>query len=237
MLQLVGTIGSVTIDRNGFARQKVQSRPATAARTLENNNEFGNAASAGKRVRDSFRSVLGSIPMRGLAGSLTKLMRAIVSLDTTAARGSRKVLKANIGKLLGFGFNPGSSLSSNLFAAFDVNVTVPTAVTINFASIDPLTDLSAPQGATHVGIVAAAMVADFVAGTSREGVLGATIAPFPLNGGPVANASITLDLVTAATATESMIVALGVVYFQEVNGDLYPLTNGANAALEIVYSA
>ncbi len=233
-IQLTGTIGNVTIDKNGNARLKQQSRPVTSPRTAENNAEFGTAGRAGKLVRDAMRRVLSLVPSGTSTGRLTAALRAIIGFDTTNGRGLRQVLKANIGALLGFQFNDGASLASNLYAARTVGTDAQGVVTVGFASIDPMTDVSAPQGATHVGVMGAAVAIDFVAGTVREATETTTIVPMALNGGPVANQQLVLDLGGAVTGTESLIVTLGVVYYQEVNGQLYPLANGSYAALDVV---
>ena len=240
ILGLRGTVGGLVFSANGNVSQKPASRPITAARTLENNAEFGLAGSAGKLIRDAFRSISGSVRGKYLAGRLASVMNQIIKKDAVNPRGQREVLKANIGLLAGFNFSD-ASLSSVFYAPFTAayNTGAGAAVdtvTIAGLSVTPANDLSAPQGATHYAVVAAAVQIDFATG---EVVLSdqTQMTPLPIDGTTDAIGDIDMAFAAAPGAGDTTIVAVGLLYYQEVNGSYYALNNGASNALSIVYAA
>jgi hypothetical protein len=234
ILGIRGTVGGLTFRRDGSVSQAPAKRQITAPRSLENGREFGTAATAGKLLRDGLRAAISNIPAKGLAGRMTQVMRRIVGEDATSVRGARKVLKANIGQLMGFELNLTAALSSVFYATYSVTVIDGAGQsTISIPSINPLTDLAAPQGATHFAVVADGVVADFEAGTSEPASM--TLQPAAsLTGGVLVDQDIAVAFAKPPAPNESVVMALGVVFYQEINDELYPLANGAYAPLAIV---
>ena len=234
IFQFQGTVGQVTVDRNGRVRQKAAPRPVTSPRVLENGAEFGAAATAGKLLRDAFRSATNAVKST-LTGEVTAKMRQIIGLDAVNDRGIRQVLKANIGQLLGFNFTA-SSLASSFYAAYTASFGVganANKMTVDIPSITPTQDLAVPQGATHFQIVAASAAFDFAGNISTVAVPTVT-APVAISAAALVNQDQVLTYAVAPAVGDTVITVLGVNYFQEVNGDLYPLNNGAYNALTIV---
>lgn len=90
--------------------------------------------------------------------------------------------------------------------------------------------IAAPGGATHFKIISAGAEVDFenevfVADTKSTAVL-----PWD------ANATAVINLANAVTAnsTHPLFLALGIEFYQQVNGQMYPLKNGAFNALALV---
>ena len=171
VLGITGTVGGMTFDRNGVVRKvrpsnkdQFESAPSLA-RTRENAGEFGRVARAGKLLRQALRKQLQGVADRLSVGRLTKEMRRIEGLDTTATRGQRRVLKADAGELLGFNFNAGAPLTTVFFAEYAVKLTgkaltgktltgkalTGKALTLTLPGLVPTTDLAAPAGATDYG--------------------------------------------------------------------------------------
>jgi hypothetical protein len=233
ILGIRGTVGGLTFRSDGSISQKPGKRTITAVRTLESGREFGTAASAGKLLRDGLRATIANIPGR-LAGRVMRVMRRIVGEDATNVRGARQVLKANIGQLLGFELNPTAALASVFYAPYAVTpVDGAGQSTISIPSINPLTNLAAPQGATHFAVVADGVLADFEAGTSRPAAT--TLQPAAsLTGGVLVDQDIAVAFAKPPAPNESVVMALGVVFYQQINDELYPLANGAYSPLAIV---
>lgn len=89
--------------------------------------------------------------------------------------------------------------------------------------------IAAPRGTTHFKIISGAAEIDFegetyVVATSETAIL-------PWN----ATAKAVINQVNAVTAnsTHPLFLALGVEFYQEINGEMYPLKNGAFNPLSI----
>lgn len=99
----------------------------------------------------------------------------------------------------------------------------------NLASFIPANMIAAPRGTTHFKIISGAAEIDFegetyVVATSETAIL-------PWN----ATAKAVINQVNAVTAnsTHPLFLALGVEFYQEINGEMYPLKNGAFNPLSI----
>lgn len=231
ILGLRGTVGGLTFRSDGSVSQKAASRAVTAKRTQENNAEFGTAATAGKLVRGAFRALMHAVKSRDVVGRLSQTMSRIVKLDATADRGLRQVLKDNIGTLVGFDFSA-TSLSQAFFAPFSAAV-AGKDYTVTIPSLTPVQDLNAPQGATHFQVLVGAAAVDFATGKAQVAA-GAGLAPQAINAVTQADVTTTLTFETEPAATDTVIGVVGVAYFQEVNGALYPLTDASANALGVV---
>lgn len=242
LLGIKGTVGGMTFDKNGVVRKAAQSNKAhfdgadSMARTRENAVEFGRAATAGKLLRQALRKQIQGTGDKVMISRLTRTMRTIESLDTVNPRGLRRVLKAHANLLVGFNFNTEAPLSTVFFAGFTVVVSAVGVVTLTLPTILPFSDLAAPTGATHYSLEMGLVVLDFDANISRVLVPTGIPAPAPINGQVVANIALTATLGAAPTATEVVVVVLGVNFFQQINAQLYPLNNGATNPLGVVYA-
>jgi hypothetical protein len=172
VLGITGTIGNITIDKNGSVRQKVGSNKAafqgkaSMVRVRENASEFGAAGSAGKLIREALRSQIQNAKDSLATSRLTKVLTSVIKLDTTGDRGMRQVIADNCAELLGFSFNAGAGLGQSLFSPFSI-AAAGAGVTLTIPSLDPLLDVAAPTGATHFEVVFGAVSVDFVAKTYK----------------------------------------------------------------------
>lgn len=242
LISFSGSVGNVTIDKKGNVRQKPQSNKskfdsaASMVRTRENASEFGLAASAGKMLRESLRVQLSSASDSLLTGRITKAMRAIIGLDTTQPRGSRRPLAANGGVLSGLNFNIGASLGQSLQAPFSI-AAQGAGVTLSIPGLDPRIDVNAPQGATHYRILYAAVALDFAAMTYRIATVASPLGIQSLSAPAQVNITQVASFATATTADELVIAVVGMDYYQRLNGLDYPLNNNVTNPLAVVYTS
>lgn len=240
IIPLKGTIGNITFykSKDGFmAREKgsldanrIANDPAFQ-RTRENGAEFGRAGKGGKMLRNALRSLLLNISDSRMIARLTKEMMKVVKADPTNPRGHRNVVDGDVNLLKGFEFNSNSKLGTTLFAPFTHSINrVSGELTVNIPSFIPSNMIAAPTGTTHFKITSAGAEIDFGNGVHVTDFQ--STAQLPWN----STATALANLVNAVTAnsTHSLFLLLGIEYYQEVNGTLYPLKNGAFNALVIV---
>lgn len=161
ILKLKGTIGGISFykSKDGYlAREKGGvdasriANDAEFARTRENGTEFANAASAGKLLRDTVRTLGKDASDGRVTSRLTQVMAQIKNLDTESARGERNVavgIQTDEGKALleGFNFNINAILGAVLYAAYQTDAATGE---ISVASFTPKNDIAIPDGATHI---------------------------------------------------------------------------------------
>lgn len=240
ILGLQGTVGGLVFRKDGSVAQKPASNKAAftssanLARTRENANEFGAAASAAKLVRDSLRVAIQAASDKRMVSRLTKAMRAILALDTTNIRGQRQVLKANLASLLGFNFNLGAGIGQNLFFQYTITGS-GSDVTLSIPHLDPNTDISAPVGATHYELVLGASSVDFLSKTYKQAAIAQPLGIVPLTSTAQTNVSQVATLPVAPAADDLVVAVLGVNYYQQLNGKYYPLNNNASNPLAVEY--
>ena len=78
--------GHLVKTKSGVSADRIANDPAFA-RTRENGTEFANAATAGKLLRDSVRSIVQVAADNRITSRLTQVMSQIKNMDTTSARG------------------------------------------------------------------------------------------------------------------------------------------------------
>jgi hypothetical protein len=240
IIPLKGTIGNITFykSKDGFlAREKgsidanrIANDPAFQ-RTRENGAEFGRAGIAGKALRDALRSILQNTSDSRMISRLTREMMKVVQADSVNERGMRNVIDGEATLLEGFEFNANSKLRTTLYAPFTASVDrVTGSLSVNIPAFVPGNMVAAPSGATHFRIVSAGAEIDFENGTHV--VQFNNTAELPWNSAATA----VIDLANAVTAnsTHPLFLVLGIEFYQQVNGAMYTLKNGAFNSLSIV---
>ena len=102
-------------------------------------------------------------------------------------------------------------------------------IKVDMASFVPANMIAAPSGTTHFKIISGGAEVDFEAETFV--VTTSETAILPWDATPTAVISQT-NAVTA-NSTKPLFLALGVEFYQEINGQMYPLKNGAFNPLSI----
>ena len=240
IIKLKGTIGDITFyktqdghlarEKGGIDASRIKNDPAFQ-RTRENGSEFGRAGKAGKILRTSLRALLINTADGRMVSRLTQKMVEVIQADVTSVRGLRNVIDGEAELLAGFEFNIRGKLGTSLFAPFVGAIDRVTGeITVDLASFIPTIMIAAPSGTTHFKIISAGAEIDFETETFVEAHSETAILPWD------AVATVAINQVNAVTpaSTKPLFLALGVEFYQEVNGQMYPLKNGAYNPLALV---
>ncbi|MBS0646492.1 MAG: hypothetical protein JSR97_07875 [Verrucomicrobia bacterium] len=240
IIKLDGTIGGITFykskdgylarEKGGVSADKIANDPAFQ-RTRENGAEFGRAGKAGKVLRTSLRALLQNASDSRMVSRLTTEMLKVVQADTTNTRGQRNVIDGEAELLQGFEFNINGKLGTTLYAPFTAAIDRATgALTVDIPAFVPIHMIAAPGGSTHYKIISAGVEVDFENETYVVDSQDTAIQPWDAT----ATAAISLANAVTAASTHPLFLALGIEFYQEVNGQMYPLKNGAYNALTLV---
>ena len=240
IIKLKGTIGDITFyktqdghlarEKGGIEASRIASDPAFQ-RTRENGSEFGRAGKAGKILRTSLRALLINSADGRMVSRLTQKMVKVIQADTVSVRGLRNVIDGEAELLQGFEFNIRGKLGTSLFAPFVGAIDrVAGTITVDIAPFIPANMIAAPSGTTHFKIISAGSEVDFEAETFVEAHSETAILPWD----NVATVAISQENAVTAASTKPLFLALGVEFYQEVNGQMYPLKNGAYNPLALV---
>lgn len=240
IIKLKGTIGGISFyktsdghlarEKGGVDKSRIQNDPAFQ-RTRENGSEFGRAGKGGKVLRNAIRVLLQNAKDKRVVSRLTKSLVAITKTDTTNERGLRTLQDGNLSLLEGFEFNLNGKLGATLFAAFTKTFDrVSGDATLDLAAFSPTVRIAAPAGTTHFKVVMGASELDFVNETSTFENDETAILPYTA----ADTAAIALSATITANSTLPVVQVLGVEFYQEVNGEMYALKNGAYNALSVV---
>ncbi len=240
IIKLKGTIGDITFyktqdghlarEKGGIDASRIKNDPAFQ-RTRENGSEFGRAGKAGKVLRTALRALLLNSADGRMVSRLTKQMIKVIQADTISERGLRNVIDGEAELLSGFEFNIRGKLGTSLFAPFEgVIDRVNGEVRVDLVSFIPTNMIAAPSGTTHYKIISAGAEIDFENETFIEAHSETAVLPWDAVPTAVVNHSnsVTPD------STKPLFLALGIEFFQEVNGQMYALKNGAYNPLAIV---
>lgn len=240
IIKLKGTIGDITFyktqdghlarEKGGIDANRIKSDPAFQ-RTRENGSEFGRAGKAGKVLRTALRPLLLNSADGRMVSRLTQAMVKVIQADMVSERGLRNVIDGEVDLLVGFEFNIRGKLGTSLFAPFVGNIDRASGeITIDLEPFVPANMIAAPNGTTHFKIISVGAEIDFEAETFIEAHSETAILPWDSAVTPAINQ---VNEVTPAS-TKPLFLALGIEFYQEVNGAMYPLKNGAFNPLAVV---
>ncbi|MFA7688234.1 MAG: hypothetical protein WCY25_10260 [Moheibacter sp.] len=240
ILKLRGTIGDMTFyksrdgymvrEKGGIEPERIANDPAFQ-RTRENGEEFGRGGKAGKLFRHAFQGLLIRCFDRRLVSRLHRLMVKIIKTDTVNIRGQRTVTEGNSNMLVGFDFNERSKFDSRFYAPYtsaidrangELSVSIPALVPVNL--------VAAPRGTTHFRIFSGGGEIDFDGEQFSVALSESELLPWD---NTPTEALIHTHSVPEAS-THPLFLALGIEFFQETNGEFYPLKNGAFNSLTVV---
>ncbi|MFV8339326.1 hypothetical protein ACNQGL_08635 [Flavobacterium sp. LB3P21] len=239
IIKLKGTIGDITFyktqdghlarEKGGIDASRIASDPAFQ-RTRENGSEFGRAGKAGKLLRTALRPLLINSADGRMVSRLTQAMVKVIQADLVSDRGLRNVIDGEAELLFGFEFNIRGKLGTSLYAPFVATIDrVAGEITVDIASFIPSNMIAAPSGTTHFKIISGGAEIDFEAETYVVATSETAILPWDATPTAVINQ---VNAVTAAS-TKPLFLALGVEFYQQINGTMYPLKNGAFNPLSV----
>jgi hypothetical protein len=240
IIKLKGTIGGISFyktgdghlarEKGGVDKSRIQNDPAFQ-RTRENGSEFGRAGKGGKILRNAIRILLQNAKDKRVVSRLTKTLVAITKTDTINDRGLRTLQDGELSLLENFEFNLNGKLGATLFAAYTKAFDRVTGeATLAVAAFSPIVRIAAPAGTTHFKVVMGAAELDFVNETSIFENGETAILPYTA----ADTVPIALTSTITANSTLPVVQVLGIEFYQEVNGQMYALKNGAYNALSVV---
>ncbi|NDP27274.1 MAG: hypothetical protein GZ087_07605 [Flavobacterium sp.] len=240
IIKLKGTIGDITFykskdgyiarEKGGIDANRIATDPAFQ-RTRENGSEFGRAGKAGKILRMALRAVLLHSADSRMVSRLTQQMLKVIRADATSVRGLRNVIDGEAELLAGFEFNINGKLGTSLFIPYVGTIDrVSGTISVAIDPFVPMHMIAAPSGSTHFKIISAGTEIDFETGTFAETHTETNILPWDAT----ETLAILLENEVPPNSTKPLFLALGVEYYQEVNGEMYPLKNGAFNPLALV---
>jgi hypothetical protein len=240
IIKLDGTIGGITFyksqdgylarEKGGVSGDRIANDP-NFQRTRENGEEFGRAGKAGKLLRNAIRAMLQNASDSRMVSRLTQKMVEVIQEDTTNPRGLRNVIDGEAELLESFEFNISGKLGTTLYAPFTGTIDrVAGTLTANIPAFVPINMIAAPGGTTHFKVVSAGAEVDFENETFVMSANASGVLPWD------ATATAVINLANAVTpnSTSPLFLVLGIEFYQEVNGQMYPLKNGAFNPLAIV---
>jgi len=166
-----------------------------------------------------------------MVSRLTQKMVEVIQLDATNPRGQRNVIDGEAELLQGFEFNISGKLGTTLYAPYTSTIDrVAGTLEASIPSFVPLNMIAAPGGTTHFKIVSAGAEIDF----ENETFVMESSETAILAWDTTATAVLTLTNTVTANSTKPLFLALGIEFYQQVNGQMYPLKNGSYNALALV---
>ena len=239
IIKLKGTIGDISFYKSadghmarakgGIDASRMASDPAFQ-RTRENGSEFGRAGKGGKLIRGAVRILLQNAKDKRVVSRLVKSLLAVAKTDPINERGLRTIEDGNMSLLLGFDFNVNGKLGSTMYAPITTSINrVTGAVEATVAPFAPTVRIAAPGGTTHFKIVSGATELDFPNEASVFESDETAILPYD----SADTAAISLAMALPANSLLPLLQVVGIEFYQEVNGQMYPLKNGAFNALSI----
>lgn len=239
IIKLDGTIGDITFykskdgylarEKGGIPADRIANDPAFQ-RTRENGAEFGRAGKAGKVLRNAIRALLQNASDSRMVSRLTTEMIKVIQEDVTNTRGLRNVIDGEAELLTGFEFNISGKLGTTLYAPYTTAIDrAAGTIVANIPAFVPQNMVAAPGGTTHFKIISAGAEVDFENESFVAESQATAILPWDAN----PTALINLSNAVTANSTHPLFLMLGIEFYQQVNGQMYPLKNGAYNALAI----
>ncbi|UMB55357.1 hypothetical protein MKD41_07765 [Lutibacter sp. A64] len=240
IIKLKGTIGDISFyktsdghlarEKGGVDASRIKNDPAFQ-RTRENGSEFGRAGKGGKVLRNAIRVLLQNAKDKRVVSRLTTDLLKVVKTDATNERGLRTIEDGDLSLLKGFDFNTNGKLGATLFAPYTASYDRALGdVVVDIAAFAPAIRIAAPSGTTHFKVVTGAAELDFAGETSAFENDETAVLPYDSTMG----AAISLATTVPANSTNPVVIVLGVEFYQEVNGQMYPLKNGSYNALSVI---
>lgn len=240
IIKLKGTIGDISFFKSadghvarfkgGVDGNRIATDPLFQ-RTRENGAEFGRAGKAGKLLRNAMQTLLNQTKGPKVVSRLTTQLLAIIKTDAVSERGKRTLDLGELGLLNGFDFNVNSTLSTTVSASISVSYDRVTGVVgLSFEAFNPKQKIAAPGGATHYKLSCGVSELDWEGGSfifkmADSGILphnNTEVAPFDL------------DVNITPNSQLSVVQALSIEFYQEVNGKMYALQNTGYNGMSVV---
>ncbi|GEP98106.1 hypothetical protein [Chitinophaga cymbidii] len=234
LMQLEGALGNVvfyhTKDGN-FARQKPAGRKTISERVTENLSEFARAAQAGKLIRRSFASIINDIDAPALTKRLSSELGMILKTDSVSPRGLRNFVEADMELLEGFELNDNKALSTALKVPYTTTIDRETGnMKVVVPALNPSKLIESSEAATHYKFTLAGAAINF---GNRDHIT-ATLESGMLVIANEVNPQLELEVQVPVIGDNTLILALGLSFYQHTNGKDYAVGAKQSNALAFV---
>ena len=205
------------------------------ARMRENMSEFSRAVEGSKLLRLAVQDALLDIAEKRLGTRLNKALMTVLMSDHVSARGKRLLMKGDAKLLKDFAFNSNAVLTQVFKVTPALSIDRVTGkLTVDIPAFIPENVITSPAGTTHFKIHSAAAEINFDTGVFITKQLESAAIK---NDDVMATAASSQQHALTPNSTNPLFLLLGIRFFQEVNGNLYPIKNSAFNALNIVDAA
>lgn len=220
---------ATTASSKGINPDRIKNDPVFE-RTRENMAEFTRAGKAAKFMRIIFRELMINAKDKITQSRLLKVFSRIMATDLTSGRGARLISKGEISQLVGFNFNERAGFRDLFYRHYDASFDRVTGqVTVNIPGYRPNIMVEGAKGCTHYTFSLAAATVDFDRETFEY--VSQFTPEMAWDDNPVPPSSLTVTL--PANSTQTVLVALGVEFFQRRGGKYYVLKSGEHNAATI----
>ena len=224
------TGGYLVRTKGGINRDRILNDP-NFVRTRENMGEFAHVVQTAKGFRQAMATLVSKAKDGKMHNRLMSLLSKLKKEDTVSDRGKRKVhlgIQQGSNKLLfkGFDFNRRATLSHVLLRPIELDSTTGKIEVANFV---PIEDLNYPEGATHVSFTSAVLNYDFASAISDLQISNEQILTLDMN-----SQNINVQPAQMPQGAGLNFYMVLVAFYQQVNGKLYSLRNGAYNVLHIL---
>jgi hypothetical protein len=251
IIKIRGSLGGMTFyeqdgvelvrETGGVDKERIMKDPAYK-RTRENMKEFGGAAKIGKEFRIIFSEVIKTMGESLIAGRITGLMKKVNSLSS-GERGKRSFeFSLYSDQLKGLEFNRKDPFGTVFFAPSDPIVfnADRDVFTWNIPVFNTDSFITPPEGSTHFKVImVGGSLSDYhydpdsddfePAQPDHNGLsVYSESAVLPLGGVTAAAINLIGDLGVGAALPPDVIVpvAVGIMFYQEINSQFYELASG-----------
>lgn len=239
-VRLRGKVGNITFARTENGDEARLNTSLTGdkmrkskrfKRTRENWAEFGNAGKTAKLIRKAFALTAKGVSDRLAYSRLVTAALKTVKSDPNSARGKRKFQLGDMSYLLNYEFNENQELDSTFNGQFNLAIDrAAGTVDIDIPEMVPDVAIENLNGATHVKLGAAVAEIDWDA---KSYVYDADQSA-EIEYGPQIEPAQSFNLTVPAGSTKTIMVVLGIWFYQLVNGQYYLLNDGTRNALSII---
>jgi len=211
--------------KSGISGKRLKEDPVFV-RARENGAEFARAGKAVRIIRTVFGPQLRRFADRRMTGRLIRSLMRVVQADPINRRGLRSVIDGDVRLLEGFEFNASCRLRQSLLTPLTSTFNrVTGSVMISIDSFFAVEFIRFPSGATHCKIIAVTAEIDFnggshVTSSSESDRISLTSQ----------SQSITFHQSVTPGSVHSIFVAVGIVFYQQVNAQRYALANRSHNA-------
>lgn len=219
-----------TVSSQGINPDRIKTDPRFE-RVRENNAEFKRAGKAAKFMRVIFRELTILANDRVTHARLVQSFLRVISTDNVNNRGERTINKGDLAGMQGFNFNERAGFRDLFYRHYKVNFDRVTGlVKVDIPDYIPKAMVEAPVSSTHYRLILAAAAVDI----DQEKYEYASHMTPELDWNHVPVAANTMSVALPANSTQTVLVTLGIEFFQHINERYYILKTGEYNASTIV---